>query len=245
MKALPTPPIDGLALDSAEGGRRFGAVEPGQKVRWLDGKIEPASRGFHGRLLPRCVTIAEGLQAAVVQRRRHPSLKGELVSEGTLSYRKPALLRWEVVRPESMIVVMDGDGEEYDGVRGFFQWLERKKYKVHVRVFLSRYRGYTQCPDVCPTTLSTMRDAMKLLGGDANRVQVLFVTVDPQRDTAELLGHYVPAFDPSFLGLRGDAAALERTAREFKIVYQKQPEAPGFIPCFRNHENQFLRHAAW
>jgi protein SCO1/2 len=83
--------------------------------------------------------------------------------------------------------------------------------------------GYTQCPDVCPTTLAELAEAMRRLGADAARVQVLFVTVDPERDSAELLGHYVPAFEPSFLGLRGDADALARTAKEFKVVYQKQP----------------------
>ncbi len=83
--------------------------------------------------------------------------------------------------------------------------------------------GYTQCPDVCPTTLATLAAAMKELGPDADRVQVLFVTVDPERDTQELLSHYVPAFDKRFLGLYGDAAATERVAKEFRIIYQKQP----------------------
>jgi len=83
--------------------------------------------------------------------------------------------------------------------------------------------GYTQCPDVCPTTLSTLAETMRRLGPDAARVQVLFVTIDPARDTAELLSHYVTAFDPSFLGLWGDADATARTAKEFKILYQKQP----------------------
>jgi len=83
--------------------------------------------------------------------------------------------------------------------------------------------GYTQCPDVCPTTLAMLADVMKRLGPDADRVQVLFVTVDPERDTAELLSKYVPAFDPRFLGLRGDADATARTAKEFKVIYQKQP----------------------
>jgi protein SCO1/2 len=83
--------------------------------------------------------------------------------------------------------------------------------------------GYTQCPDVCPTTLAALADAMKKLGADAERVQVLFITVDPERDTADLLGKYVPAFDPRFLGLRGDADATARTAKEFKVIYQKQP----------------------
>ena len=88
--------------------------------------------------------------------------------------------------------------------------------------------GYTQCPDVCPTTLSTLAEAMRRLGPDAAKVQVLFVTIDPERDTAELLSHYVTTFDPSFLGLAGDAEATARTAKEFKIIYQKQPgSTPG------------------
>jgi protein SCO1 len=88
--------------------------------------------------------------------------------------------------------------------------------------------GYTQCPDVCPTTLAALAEAMKALGPDADRVQVLFVTVDPERDTRELLAQYVPAFDSRFLGLYGDAEATARVAKEFKIVYQKQPgSAPG------------------
>ena len=88
--------------------------------------------------------------------------------------------------------------------------------------------GYTQCPDVCPTTLATLAQAMKELGPDADRVQVLFVTVDPERDTPDLLAKYVPSFDPRFLGLWGDADATARTAKEFKVLYQKVPGAtPG------------------
>lgn len=83
--------------------------------------------------------------------------------------------------------------------------------------------GYTQCPDVCPSTMSGMRELMAKLGPDAARVQVLFVTVDPERDTPQLLAQYVPAFHPSFLGLYGDAAATAATAKEFKIFYRKQP----------------------
>ena len=83
--------------------------------------------------------------------------------------------------------------------------------------------GYILCPDVCPTTLATLAEALRRLGPDAAKVQVLFVTIDPERDTAELLLHYVTAFDPSFLGLSGDAEATARTAKEFKVLYQKQP----------------------
>jgi len=77
--------------------------------------------------------------------------------------------------------------------------------------------GYTQCPDVCPTTLSDLNKAVRKLGADASRVQVLFVTVDPKRDKPELLREYVPAFNPSFLGLYGDEAATRRVTGDFKI----------------------------
>jgi protein SCO1/2 len=83
--------------------------------------------------------------------------------------------------------------------------------------------GFTQCPDICPSALSTLAQTMKLLGGDAERVQVLFVTIDPERDTPELLAQYVPAFDPRFLGLTGDPAAIEKAAKEFKVIYRKVP----------------------
>lgn len=81
--------------------------------------------------------------------------------------------------------------------------------------------GYTQCPDVCPTTMMEMANVMKQLGAQAERVQVLFVTLDPERDTQALLAAYVPNFDKRFLGLRGDAAQTAKVAQEFKVVYQK------------------------
>jgi protein SCO1 len=83
--------------------------------------------------------------------------------------------------------------------------------------------GFTHCPDVCPTTLADMAIAMKQLGPEADRVQVLMVTVDPERDTREVLGKYVPAFDARFLGLYGDLEATRRTAREFKVYFEKRP----------------------
>ena len=88
--------------------------------------------------------------------------------------------------------------------------------------------GFTHCPDVCPTTLADVSQVLKQLGADAERVQVLFVTVDPERDTRELLGKYVTAFDPRFLGLWGDAAATQRAAREFKVYYEKRKTADGY-----------------
>ena len=88
--------------------------------------------------------------------------------------------------------------------------------------------GYTQCPDVCPTTLTEMQQVMTLLGPKADKVQVLFVTVDPERDSASILKQYVPAFDSRFLGLRpADEAGLEKVAKDFKIYYKK---VPGMTP---------------
>jgi protein SCO1/2 len=87
--------------------------------------------------------------------------------------------------------------------------------------------GFTHCPDACPTTLAEMAQVMRELGPDADRVQVLFVTVDPERDTPAVLKQYVPSFHPSFLGLAGDAEATARVAKEFKVFYQKQPLKEG------------------
>lgn len=83
--------------------------------------------------------------------------------------------------------------------------------------------GFTHCPDACPTTLAEMAQAVRELGPEGDKVQVLFVTVDPERDTAEVLKQYVPSFHPGFLGLYGDPEATARTAKEFKVFYQKQP----------------------
>jgi protein SCO1/2 len=83
--------------------------------------------------------------------------------------------------------------------------------------------GYTHCPDVCPVTMSELASVANELGKEAERLQVLFITVDPARDTPEILSKYVPAFNPTFLGLYGDADATARTAKEFKVFYQKQP----------------------
>lgn len=96
--------------------------------------------------------------------------------------------------------------------------------------------GYTHCPDVCPTTMADLAAAIKLLGPDGNKVQVLFVTVDPERDTAALLKQYVPAFNPTFLGLRPTPEQLKRLAAEYKVVYQKNPG--------REQGNYLMDHSA-
>jgi len=77
--------------------------------------------------------------------------------------------------------------------------------------------GYTSCPDICPTTLSRYAAVMKALGPEAERVQVLFVTLDPGRDTPARLKEYVPWFDPAFIGLTGSATEIAEATREFRI----------------------------
>lgn len=96
-------------------------------------------------------------------------------------------------------------------------------------VSLSDYRGkvvalffgYTHCPDVCPTTLLEYAAAMKALGPEAARVQVLFVSLDPERDTPAVLQGYVPHFDARFMGLTGSASQSAAVASQFKVVAQK------------------------
>jgi len=83
--------------------------------------------------------------------------------------------------------------------------------------------GFTHCPDVCPTTLSDMAQVVGRLGKDGERVQVLFVTVDPERDTPQVLAKYVTAFHPSFLGLYGDAGTTAALAKEFKFHHAAHP----------------------
>ena len=95
--------------------------------------------------------------------------------------------------------------------------------------------GFTHCPDVCPTTLADIAQAIKELGPDADRVQVLLVTVDPERDTPESLGKYVSAFDPRFLGLRGDLDATKKVAAEFKIYFEKAKTGASYTV---NHSTQ-------
>ncbi|MCX8146459.1 MAG: SCO family protein [Azovibrio sp.] len=106
--------------------------------------------------------------------------------------------------------LQDPDGKE----RSLADW----RGKVVLLFF-----GYTQCPDVCPTALSRAARVMELLGADADRVQVLFVTVDPARDTAELLKEYPTAFHPSFLGLRTSVEKTAEVAKQFRVFYRINP----------------------
>ena len=84
------------------------------------------------------------------------------------------------------------------------------------------YFGYTHCPDMCPTALARVAQVRSKLGDEGNRLQGLFATVDPERDTPDVLAQYVPAFDPSFLGLYGDAATTAALAKDFKTYFGAQ-----------------------
>lgn len=98
--------------------------------------------------------------------------------------------------------------------------------------FLGRFQliafGYTSCPDVCPTTLLEMKEVLKLLGDKASHLQAIFITVDAERDSAEVLREYTAAFDPRILGLRGSEALTRRAANEFRVRYAivRDPAAP-------------------
>lgn len=83
--------------------------------------------------------------------------------------------------------------------------------------------GFAQCPDVCPTALARQAEVMQLLASDADRVQVIFISVDPERDSDEILRAYTAGFDPRFTGWRFDLATTARLAREFKVFYSKVP----------------------
>jgi len=88
--------------------------------------------------------------------------------------------------------------------------------------------GFTQCPDVCPTALSRAVHIRKLLADKAEQLQVIFITIDPERDTPELLTQYMKAFDPDFLGLYGDLKQTQEIAADFKVFYQKVPSGSSY-----------------
>lgn len=90
------------------------------------------------------------------------------------------------------------------------------------------YFGFVQCPDVCPTALIRAAKVKQLLGADGDKLQVIFITVDPERDTPEVIKAYTAAFDPSFIGLYGDAKRTRETADEFKVYYKQVPTGSSY-----------------
>lgn len=97
---------------------------------------------------------------------------------------------------------------------------------VHGRPF-AVFFGFTHCPDICPTTLFELTDRLNVLGAEAAPLAVLFVTVDPERDTADVMGEYVSAFDPRIVGLTGTSAEVDAMAKTFRAFYRKVPTGDG------------------
>lgn len=101
-------------------------------------------------------------------------------------------------------------------------------HKLNLDDFLGKvvvvFFGYTRCPDVCPTTMADFAKVMKMLGDRSSEVQVIFVTLDPRRDTQALLLNYVNSFDKRFVALRGSPEQIEKVAKIYKVFYEKQAE---------------------
>lgn len=116
-------------------------------------------------------------------------------------------------------------------VGGPFQLVDQNGKKVSDADFRGRYMlvyfGYSFCPDVCPTTLGVMADALGKMGADAAKVVPVFITVDPDRDTPKVLKQYMAAFGPRFVGLTGDHAAIGKVEKEYRVYSKKRPLDPG------------------
>lgn len=123
--------------------------------------------------------------------------------------------------------------ENESPINGRFMLMNHYGEMVTDRDFGDRYQliyfGYTFCPDVCPSALMVITQALKLLGDDAARIQPLFITVDPERDTPQVLREYVAYFHPSIIGLTGSPDLIARTTANFRVTYEKV-QVPGMPP---------------
>lgn len=148
-----------------------------------------------------------------------------IIAAWTILFAKPASFRGttyaEPYPPASEFVLIRGDGSSFQ--------LSQMRGQVVLLFF-----GYTSCPDVCPTTLAELNQAMKQLGGDAEKVQVVFVSVDPKRDTPERVQEYVSHFNPAFIGLSGSEAELTKVWREYG-VFREIVEGTSALGYIVNH----------
>ena len=115
-------------------------------------------------------------------------------------------------------------------VGGPFQLTDQSGASKTDRDFRGRYQliyfGYTCCPDVCPTTLAIMSQALDKLGSEGKRITPIFITIDPERDTPKVLAQYVKAFGPTFVGLTGSAARIAQVEKEYRVYAAKKPLDP-------------------
>ena len=141
-------------------------------------------------------------------------------------------LAWMIERPEAAGTPVISTPVKNDRIGGPFQLIDQTGRTVTDEDFRGRYLliyfGYTYCPDVCPAELQIMSSALDKLGSDAGRIQPLFVTVDPERDTVDVMAQYVSHFNPQLLGLTGTVDQVARMAKEYKVYFAKQePERGG------------------
>lgn len=157
--------------------------------------------------------------------RNSPSFDDSLAMEGladdsqSISFHGGTL---NPPRPAPDFVLIDQHGEPFR--------LRDQKGKAVVLFF-----GYTTCPDVCPGTLAHYRRVKEMLGEDADRVEFVFITVDPERDTTERLAEYVAIFDPEFIGLTGDRADLERVWADYGVYAERVDEPDSPVGYWMNH----------
>lgn len=113
-------------------------------------------------------------------------------------------------------------------IKSAFQLTDHQERRVTAKDFHGKWQlvffGFTYCPDICPTTLSTVSQAMDILSGDADKVTPLFITVDPERDTPKVLAEYVKTFHPRLIGLTGTSEQIKSAAQAFRIYYAKAPQ---------------------
>jgi len=111
-------------------------------------------------------------------------------------------------------------------IGGPFRLIDQNGKTVTDKDYPGRYKliyfGYSFCPDVCPTTLGVMAQALEKLGGDARRVVPIFITIDPERDTPKVLADYMKAFGPDFVGLTGSADAIKDVEKKYRVYAVKQ-----------------------
>lgn len=138
------------------------------------------------------------------------------------------LWRHELGPPSAPRVTLEPAGAAGPNIGGSFTLVDHNGKTVTAADFRGRfmlmYFGYTYCPDVCPTTLTTMTDAIDILDGDGESVVPVFITVDPERDTPEHLKMYVNYFHPRLVGLTGTAQSVAAAAKAYRIYYAKAPQ---------------------
>jgi protein SCO1/2 len=144
---------------------------------------------------------------------------GVVVAGGYLYFRSPSPSRSQLSLPPSIggpFTLTTAEGKRFSSGN-----LNGQSYVL--------FFGFTNCPDVCPSTLLEMSNMLAALGSDADRLTMLFVTVDPERDTAEHLKSYLSAFDRRIIGLTGSAADIASVARAYHVFYEKVPTSGGYI----------------